>query len=128
MRTTQRENIQLFIGTVFALMLVAFLQSSAHAAIKKIDCQTAFGEKQFTIESNSIAFHNSEETGRSISSTLEAQTQKTHTGFRKTLYINGNKHMIHIADTSKMNDSDDFLAVTNPKGHKMTYPLTCQVQ
>ena len=124
MRVIERDTIQLFIGCIAALIMVAFLSSTAHAAIK-IDCQTAFGEKNFTIQDSSIAFHQESDAGRSISSTLEAVTQKTYKGFRKTLYIDGNKHLISISDVKKFDDSQDYLAVTSPKGHKMTYPLTC---
>lgn len=125
MRVLERENVQLFLGCITALIVVAFFQTNAHAAIKTIDCQTAFGEKTFTIQESTIAFHKEQESGRSISSILEAQTQRTHLGFRKVLYVNGNKHLINIKNVKKFDNSEDYLAVTSPKGHKMTYPLSC---
>lgn len=126
MRVLERETLQLFCGCVAALFIVALMQSNAHASIKAIDCQTAFGEKSFTIQDSSIAFHeDSEEQGRSISSVLEAQTQRTYKGFKKVLYVDGNKHLINIKNVQKFDNSEDYLAVTSPKGHKMTYPLSC---
>lgn len=125
MRVLERDTLQLFLGSLVALVIVAFFQSQAHASIKNINCQTAFGEKAFTIQENAIAFHKQQESGRSISSTLEAQTQRTYKGFRKVLYVNGNKHQITIKNVNKFDNSEDYLAVTSPRGHKMTYPLSC---
>mgnify|MGYP000986487743 FL=1 len=42
--------------------------------------------KSFTIQESSIAFHAKSDEGRSISSVMGARTQKTYSGFRKTLY------------------------------------------
>lgn len=124
MRILERENLQLFIGAICTLVLVAFM-NQANASSGAINCQTAFGEKNFTIQASTVAFHHESDSGRSISSTLAARTQTTYRGFRKTLYVNGNKHLIHIEDTKNLTSNEDFLSVTNPKGHKMTYPLSC---
>lgn len=98
---------------------------SSLAAIKPISCATNFGEKSFTIEKATIAFHGEDRTGRSISSVLDSVTKKTHKGFSKTTYKDGFKHHIHIENENLFDDKEDFLAVTSPKGHKMTYPITC---
>lgn len=129
MRVTERETFQLFLGTLATLCFVAFM-GSANAAIQKIEaieCKTNFGEKSFTIEDENVAFHKVEEKiGRSVSSIYEARTQVTHRGIRKSLYLNGDKHLIHIENVEKFDDGSDYLAVTSPKGHKMTYPLNCK--
>lgn len=122
------ENIQLFFGALGILIVLVFF-NPAHAAHKKYDkinCETNFGEKSFTIEDNSIAFHKIERANlRKISSVYEARNQNTHKGFKKTIYLEGNKHLINIQDFKNLNNQDDFLAITNAKGHKMTYPINC---
>lgn len=131
MRDTKRDTIQLLAGSLATLFFVAFM-GSANAALpaatnsSAIKCETNFGEKSFTLEDESVAFHKvQEDVGRSISSIYEARTQKTHKGIRKSLYLDGNKHLIHIENLKDFNSSQDYLAVTSPKGHKMTYPLNC---
>ena len=127
MRERQRETIQLFLGSLATLCFVAFM-GSANASVPVIECKTNFGEKSFTIERDSVAFHQVEEkVGRSVSSVYEARTQKTHHGIRKSLYLNGNKHLIHVENLKSFDEGRDYLAVTSPKGHKMTYPLTCSL-
>lgn len=112
-------------GLLTLALLIIFFGTKGHAStVQKIKCETAFGEKVFTVGEQTIAFH-SKQRGRSISSVMEATTKKTFSGFRKTLYVDGNKHLIHIADLNNMNSEDDFMAITSPKGHKMTYPLSC---
>jgi len=125
-RDLSKKNVQLFLGAIATLCMLAFM-NSAKASIKSISCETAFGEKSFTIQESTIAFHKKSAEGRSISSVLGARTQRTYSGFRKTLYVNGNKHLIHIENQKKLDNTEDFMAVTSPKGHKMTYPLTCSI-
>jgi hypothetical protein len=125
-REFKAENTTLFIG-IFAILCTLAFMNSAKASVKTINCETAFGEKSFTIQESTIAFHKKSAEGRSISSVLGARTQRTYSGFRKTLYVNGNKHLIHIENQKKLDNTEDFMAVTSPKGHKMTYPLTCSI-
>jgi hypothetical protein len=109
--------------TLFTALFFIIISNHAFSAV---ECETAFGERSFTIERSSVAFHSKGDQGRSISSTIGVMSSKTTNGFRKTVYIDGNKHIIHIEDQSNFNQSEDFLSITNPKGHKMTYPLTCK--
>ena len=125
-REFRAENTTLCIGIIAILTMLTFM-NSAKASIKSINCQTAFGEKSFTIQESTIAFHGKSDEGRSVSSVMGARTQKTYNGFRKTLYVNGNKHLIHIENQKKLDNTEDFMSITSPKGHKMTYPLTCSV-
>lgn len=120
MKILNRDTLQLLLSTCALLLCIGFQNSYAES----IHCKTAFGEKSFTIEDSSVAFH-SKEKGRRISSTLEARTKVSYLGFRKVVYVNGNKNLIHIENKRHFNDSDDYLSVVNQKGHKMTYPLTC---
>ena len=120
------NTIQLLVGSLFLMLMLSLYGNNALAA-PAINCQTAYGEKSLTIENNSVAFHDNKEQGRKISSTNNSIGNKTLKGFRKTLYVNGNKHLIHIENTNKLSDADDYLAITSPKGHKITYPLTCEL-
>lgn len=123
---TQTESMNLFIGALAVLLFTSFFSMSAKAAIKPITCETNFGEKSFTIEHNTVAFHNTTQ-GRSLSSVSESVTKKSYQGFKKTLYKDGYKHLISIKNENNLNSNDDFLAVTSPKGHKMTYPINCNL-
>jgi len=125
MRVLERENTHLFFGIMGVLAILMAMSTNSYAAVKPITCSTNFGERSFTIEHNTIAFHSEDKSGRSISSIMESATQKSQQGFKKTTYKNGFKHMIHIENENKFDQNEDFLAVTSPKGHKMTYPITC---
>ena len=114
----------------FLALLTAVHSYNSFAATKGIECETAFGEKSFVIEDGRISFNKEDEQGvsRSISS-LGGESVRTHTkhnGFTKTLYMNGNKHRINIQDAQAFSDVNDYLSITSPKGHEMTYPLSCR--
>lgn len=123
-RTLSIPTLLGFMGIV--LMVHTF---SAQAASPAIKCETAFGEKSFTIDDSQVSFHKEDEAGisRSISS-VQKESVRTHTkhhGFTKTLYIDGNKHRINVKNVQSFSDVDDYLSIMSPKGHEMTYPLTC---
>jgi hypothetical protein len=103
---------------------------NANASTGSITCSTAFGQKRFTIQDQSISFHKEDVLGisRSISSLDAAsiRTHKKHLGFTKTLYIDGDKYHINIHNPQQFSELNDYLSITGPKGHEMTYPLNCQ--
>jgi hypothetical protein len=123
-KTLSLSTILGFLG----LMLMIHSMSS-QAASGEISCSTAFGEKTFSISDNGISFHKEDESGvsRSISSIHgeSVRTHKKHLGFTKTLYIDGNKYRINVQNTQQFSDVNDYLSITGPKGHEMTYPLNC---
>ena len=123
-KTLSLSSVLGFLGLL--LMIHTF---SSQAATGGIECQTAFGEKKFVIEDGRISFHkeDSEGVSRSISSVSgdSVRTHTKHLGFSKTLYIDGNKHRINVQNTNEFSDVNDYLSITSPKGHEMTYPLTC---
>lgn len=123
-KTLSLSTVLGFLGLI--LMIHSF---SAHSATPTIKCETAFGEKVFTIEDSRIAFEKEDSSGvqRAISSVEgeSVRTHKKHLGFTKTLYIDGNKHRINVQNTNEFSEVNDYLSITSPKGHEMTYPLTC---
>ncbi len=126
---TKSLSLSSVFGFLGLMLLVHSYQSMAATAPAKIECETAFGEKKFTIQDELISFHKEDEMGvsRSISSVAgqSVRTQKKHLGFSKSLYIDGNKYRISVQDVNTFSDANDYLSITSPKGHEMTYPLTC---
>ena len=125
-----KTNTQSFTSILGFLGLVLMIHSyNSFAATSAIECKTTFEEKSFTIFDNHVSFQKQDETGayRAISSTSShgVRTQKRFTGFTKTLYIIGYKHRINIHNTNEFSDVEDYLSITSPKGHEMTYPLNC---
>ncbi len=124
-KTLSLSTILGFLG-----LLMVIHTFSSHAASGGIECKTSFGEKTFLIEDGRISFQKEDLSGnsRSISSVSgeSVRTQTKHLGFSKTLYIDGHKHKINIQNAQDFSDVNDYLSITSPKGHEMTYPLTCQ--
>lgn len=113
----------------FLALLLMVHSYTSFAASGAIECKTAFGEKSFVIEDGRISFQKEDESGvsRAISS-VQGESVRTHTkhlGFTKTLYIDGNKHRINVQNKNEFSDVNDYLSITSPKGHEMTYPLNC---
>ncbi len=118
----------LFLGAI-AMLYVSFMNEAISATPVNLKCHTPNEEKIFTVGPEKVTFHHEDafHNGRSISSTgVSARTQNTHIGFTKVLYMNGNKHRIHIQDLRNMNDVHDYMTIVSPKGHTMTYPINCQ--
>lgn len=124
---TKTLSLSTILGFLGLLVMIHAMNS--HAATGAISCSTAFGEKTFTIENDRISFQKEDDQGvsRSISSISgdSVRTHKKHLGFTKTLYIDGNKHRINVQNINEFSEVNDYLSITSPKGHEMTYPLNC---
>lgn len=108
-----------------ALVLGLLISTSSFASI---ECHTPRMNKTFKIEDNRITFFNDQEVngGREVASVAGVRTKRTAKGFTKILSFEGRKHTIHIDDSSKFSDVDDYMVVKNKRGHEMTYPLSCK--
>jgi D-lyxose ketol-isomerase len=125
MNAFEKLNIQLFLAMLGILVLFTFLNGSAYAQ-DAVFCKSFYGEKELTIGPDHIAFHKSQE-GRFVSSTLKANTRKKFSGLDKIVYVDGNKHKVHIENLKKLSENTDYLTITNQNGHKITYPLICKL-
>lgn len=113
------------IFSIMGLLLALNIFGKAHAST--IQCETAFGEKTFIIEADRVVFSKDmPEQSRSISSIDHVRTERRHKGFDKVLFKDGLKHRIHIENPTALNEVDDYMVITSPKGHEMTYPLSCR--
>ncbi len=124
---TKTVSIPTLLGFMGLILMIHSM--NAKAAVPTIKCETAFGEKSFTIGDSQISFHKEDEAGvsRSISSVQgeSVRTHKKHQGFSKTLYIDGNKHRINVKNVNSFSEVDDYLSITTPAGHEMTCRLAC---
>ena len=116
----------LYFTQVIGFILALNIFGAAHASTGGIVCETAYGEKSFSIDEDRVVFSKeSPDLGRSISSIEMVRTEKRHKGFDKILNMNGNKHRIHVENAGSFSDVNDYMVITSPKGHEMTYPLSC---
>jgi hypothetical protein len=120
MKTKRFNTLQLipYLGLV-ALIYFASLQAQAG-----IICETAFGEKTITIQDNQVSIVRGD-SGREIASLQKARSDVHVQGFSRVLYVEGQKHKVFIRNAANFSDVNDYLKITNPKGHEMTYPLSC---
>ncbi len=119
-------NLTHIFGIMGLLLALNFFGQNARAA-SSINCETAFGEKSFLIEDDRVVFSKEEANlGRSISSIDQVRTERRHKGFDKVLFKDGLKHRIHIENPNSLSEVDDYMVITSPKGHEMTYPLSCR--
>lgn len=111
---------------ILVLAMSLLIISSAQAGFNPIKCETNFGEKTFIIEESNIAFFKkSNKGGREISSNLESRVRNMNRGIERIMYIGMNKYRIHIENLKDFKIEDDYLSISNPQGHEMTYPIKC---
>lgn len=126
MNITERRDYSLLFGLAIFLIGLSILTQKSYASIKSISCETAYGERTIEINDNVISFKRNSENNRSISSSNDFKAQRQFSGVNQTLYMDGSKHLVHIDNLNNFDSGNDYLAITSPKGHKMTYPLNCQ--
>jgi hypothetical protein len=127
MITKDRSLLPMILSSLTALMMLVMFAEKAQSKVPSIKCETAFGEKAFIIDDAKVAFLKEDSQTRKISSLEEnkVRTHKTVNGFKKVLYVDGNKHTINIDNAAEFSEVNDYMSVVSPKGHTMTYSLKC---
>ncbi|WP_127716642.1 hypothetical protein [Halobacteriovorax sp. HLS] len=118
------KTIRAIFITLLTLSFVQIIQARA-AVHSKIECHTPRMKKSFVIFNNKVAFLEETETGRMVASAKSLRTKRKGSGFTKVLNYWGERHEIHVGDTNKFSELNDYLTIRTNKGHEITYPLTC---
>ncbi len=111
--------------TFFDLLILSFaLWAVSARAGGNITCSTPRENKVFTLNDDSIAFHKNGH--RELASLVEVNTVKTGSGMTKTLWMDGQKHIIHINDMKNFSETEDYIILRSRQGHEVIYPLSCK--
>ena len=112
--------------TIMTFIILALGQN----AFASIVCSSDRMQKDLVISNTSIAFQEYQDSSdsRSIASTnfQSVRTKKMNNGFNKIVFFEGQKHTIHINNTSDFSEVDDYITIRSQKGHEIIYPLSCQ--
>lgn len=110
-----------------------FMGISTMAMGGDLRCHTPRHEKVFIIQQRQVLFLPSE--GASWEITLKKPGQhkertlsSTPEKFTKYLRRDGYDYYISLKDVERPNAHHDFLSISNRKGWRMSYPLTCLKQ
>lgn len=111
----------------FCLQLLILTYSWGTCA-EIITCQTPRKTRVLTIRSHSVVVARpfALNISRSPVSEQRARTRKRGNLLEKILYVNGNKHLVHIENVNSFSFLDDYLTIRNLQGHEITYPLECK--
>lgn len=113
--------MKILLKTIFFFLIAAPVWAS-------ITCTTPRESKVLVIKKGSISLSKPyfDESSRSVASTSSIRTKLIGKGFTKVLFVNGNKHTIHVEDKENFSELNDYLVIRSTVGHEMTYPLNCQ--
>ena len=110
-----------FIITVFLMAFAMFMMQSGFAS-ERFECQTPNASKSFVLEDGKVSFT---EDGKEVFATSGRTPSSNQGKYTQVVNFEGYKHTIHIEDTKKMNEVDDYLWLESKKGHKFLYPIKC---
>ena len=63
--------------------------------------------------------------GRFPAEAIAQRTRFRGNSVSKIFYVAGDKHTLHLEDTTSFSSSTDYISIRNKQGHEMTYPVTC---
>lgn len=119
------------------LIIVATLGLSmnfAESSVRGVNlpCKTTNGEKEFIVMDDQIVFQrknmpDSFDRTRNLSSS-RVRTRFRVNGFDKFKTEGGQQYKVHIEDVNNLNPIDDYITITSPSNHKITYPIECKLK
>lgn len=97
-------------------------------AMADITCYTSRMSKKIVIKDSSIAISKPflKDDTRAVASLGSIRTKFLGQGYDKIAFYQGEKNIIHIENTGKFSEENDYLLIRSAKGHEMTYPLSCE--
>ena len=107
------------------LALSTSLSVSARAVFyKEIKCQTNRMAKGIKVTPDSVNFF---EKGfsRELASAPTRELAMANGSITRSFNFEGHKYQIHIENVERFSDFDDYLTITDKKGHEVLYPVTC---
>ena len=112
--------------TLTAMLLGTAVQAKSAAIV----CITPRFEKAFLIENDKVSFFKYEDGAntriRKVASIKETKTFSRGVALDKKLVHQGHNVHIRIKNVGEFSQLEDYIAMTNTKGHTMTYPLSCE--
>lgn len=115
---------------LFAMSLILMIFQTTYAKNKRIYCHSQRKEKVFIVDGDKVAFFRIQDFSpnfRALASVTSQYTRRENNGLTKILHHEGKQHKIFIKNEMKFSDVDDFIQITSKQGHRMTYPITCQI-
>jgi len=107
--------------------LITLISFCTFASTDKMICHTPRLDKAFVVGATQVTFLDETLSGpeRQLASIEGIRTKLVGHGFTKILDFEGQRHIIHVADSNKPSQVNDYLIIRSREGHELTYPLEC---
>lgn len=110
------------------LILITFItcfSASARALFyKEIKCQTNRMNKGIKITQSGINFYE-QDFGREVASAPSRELAMSEGTITRSFNFEGHKYTLHVENVESFSDMDDYLTISDQKGHEILYPVTC---
>jgi hypothetical protein len=112
------KNLLVILSIVFALPAMS----------KSITCSTPNDLKIVKIDEHKVTFLKSasDTNNREVASVEHVRTRSVGKSVDKMLIQGNIQFKFHIENSEKFSDVDDYVTMTSPTGHSVTYPISCQ--
>ena len=105
--------------TLLTLILMATSLVSTQAM--ELECSTPRKNIVLKLDDNKLKLD-----GRFPAETIVQRSKTRGNSLSKIFYISGDKHTLHIENTTAFNEFDDYINIKSRQGHEMTYPVECK--
>ena len=93
---------------------------SIYASSVSIVCETPRKNITIKLSDNKLKIG-----GRFPAEAIAQRTRLRGNSISKIFFVAGDKHTLHLEDTTSFNSLNDYISIRNKKGHEMTYPVDC---
>jgi hypothetical protein len=117
-----------------AVIALGPMMNDLQASQGKIICHTQRFQKVFSLNNGVVTFYSPgefetekelENRNSRVMASVPSHSKNPTGGFFKTVQYENHRHKISITNLNQFSDMDDVISIRSPKGHEVTYPLTC---
>lgn len=112
------------IFTLIALMTLATSVSARAVFYKEIKCHTNRMAKGIKVTEEGVNFFE-KSFSRELASVATREKSMTEGSVTRSFQFEGHKYTIHVEDVDNFSEMDDYLTISDSKGHEILYPVIC---
>lgn len=110
---------------IITLAIITSFSLQARAVFyKEINCQTNRMAKGIKVTPDTVNFFE-RDFKRELASVPSREQAMTQGSVTRSFNFEGHKYTLHVENVESFSDVEDYLTISDQKGHEILYPVTC---
>ena len=109
---------------LLTLITMSFTLQARAVFYKEINCHTNRMAKGIKVTPSGVNFYE-KSFARELASVPSREQAMNEGSVTRSFNFEGHKYTLHVENVDQFSDIEDYLTISDSKGHEILYPVTC---